>query len=102
VQAEVLPGESIELAPAKRGSVTIHDEWVVHGSGGNTSVRERRTYVLAFRAAETVALERKAGFTHSHNDTVTWDAFHDHAKLSETDRLGCGSSAAAHFTEDAR
>ena len=27
--------EEIRLAPAKKGSVTIHDEWVVHGSGGN-------------------------------------------------------------------
>jgi len=29
--------EVIELAPAKRGSLTIHDEYVVHGSGGNNS-----------------------------------------------------------------
>ena len=28
----------------------------------------RRAYVLAFRAAETVATERELGFTHSHND----------------------------------
>ena len=30
----------------------------------------RRTYVLAFRHRDTIALERKAGFTHSHNDSV--------------------------------
>ena len=30
----------------------------------------RRTYVLAFRHEDTIALERKAGFTHSHNDSV--------------------------------
>ena len=32
----------------------------------------RRTYVLAFRHQDTIALERRAGFTHSHNDTVNW------------------------------
>jgi len=30
----------------------------------------RRTYVLAFRHNDTISIERKAGFTHSHNDTV--------------------------------
>ena len=55
----------IEMLEVKRGDVTIHDEWVVHGSGGNLSKGTRRTYVLAFRTAETVARERKAGFTHS-------------------------------------
>ena len=62
VDEERLP---IEMLEVKRGDVTIHDEWVVHGSGGNLSKGTRRTYVLAFRTAETVARERKAGFTHS-------------------------------------
>ena len=57
---------------ANRGDVTIHDEWVVHGSGGNLSKGERRTFVWALRAAETVALERAAGFSHSHEDDVNW------------------------------
>jgi len=64
--------EEVVMACVNRGDVTIHDEWVVHGSGGNLSKGNRRTYVIAFRTAETVALERKAGFTHSHNDTVNW------------------------------
>lgn len=68
--------EVIRLAPAKRGSITIHDEWVVHGSAGNTCKdKERRTYVLAYRAKEVVEAERKLGFTHSHNDNVNWDTF---------------------------
>jgi phytanoyl-CoA hydroxylase len=75
--------EEIRLAAAKRGSLTIHDEWVVHGSSGNTCKdKERRTYVLAYRAAQIVAAERKMGFTHSHNDDVNWDTFYgeeDHA-----------------------
>jgi len=29
-----------------RGYVTVHDEFVVHGSGGNMSSDRRRTYVL--------------------------------------------------------
>jgi len=63
----------IEMAEVRRGDVTIHDEWVVHGSGGNLSKGTRRTYVVAFRTKATVDLERKHGFTHSHCDTVNWD-----------------------------
>ncbi len=67
--------EKIVTLCVNRGDVTIHDEWVVHGSGGNVSKGTRRTYVIAFRNAETVKTERAAGFTHSHNDTVNWDSF---------------------------
>ena len=70
--------EDVRLAPAKRGSLTIHDEYVVHGSSGNTCQdRQRRTYVLAYRAARVVEAERSIGFTHSHNDEVNWDTFDD-------------------------
>ena len=70
------PEDVVRLAPAKRGSLTIHDEYVVHGSGGNNCKdKERRTYVLAYRAAQIVEAERKLGFTHSHNDEVNWDTF---------------------------
>ena len=70
--------EPIRLAPAKRGSITIHDEWVVHGSGGNTSpTQSRRTYVVAYRDERIVQAERAIGFTHSHNDDVNWDTFQD-------------------------
>lgn len=72
--------EDVRLAPAKRGSLTIHDEWVVHGSSGNTCAnRQRRTYVVAFRAKEIVDAERRIGFTHSHNDEANWDTFSDGA-----------------------
>lgn len=72
--------ELIRLAPARKGSITIHDEYVVHGSGGNSSPhRQRRTYVLAYRAKSIVEAERKIGFTHSHNDQVNWDTFQDGA-----------------------
>ena len=67
--------EPIETLCVPRGSVTIHDEYVVHGSPGNTTNGDRRTYVVAFRTADTVERERKAGFTHSHNDAVNWDSF---------------------------
>lgn len=68
--------EEVRMAPARRGSITIHDEWVVHGSGGNTCEdKERRTYVVAFRAKKIVEAERRIGFTHSHNDKVNWDTF---------------------------
>jgi len=70
--------EDIRMATAKRGSVTIHNEYVVHGSGGNRSQnRQRRTYVIAYRAKKVVDAERRIGFTHSHNDKVNWDSFED-------------------------
>lgn len=65
--------DEIVYLPVKRGSVTIHDERIVHGSGGNTSDHWRKTYVMAFRDANTVAEERAMGFTHSHNDQVEWE-----------------------------
>jgi hypothetical protein len=65
--------DEIVYLPVKRGSVTIHDERIVHGSGGNVSNEWRKTYVMAFRDAETVRQERAMGFTHSHNDEVNWN-----------------------------
>lgn len=56
----------------RRGGITVHDEWVVHGSGGNGSPTWRKTYVIAYRSRATVAYERSIGFTHSHNDRVNW------------------------------
>ena len=70
---EMKPTDEIVYLPVKRGSVTIHDERIVHGSGGNTSNEWRKTYVMAFRDKNTVAEERAMGFTHSHNDEVNWD-----------------------------
>lgn len=60
--------DEVRPVPIRRGDVTVHHERVVHGSGGNTSTSWRRAYVMAFRARETVELERAQGFTHSHND----------------------------------
>ncbi|MDO7836634.1 phytanoyl-CoA dioxygenase family protein [Sphingobium sp. HBC34] len=63
----------VEL-PLKRGDITVHDEMIVHGSGGNISpVRWRRTYIAAFRSKACVAYERSIGFTHSHNDRIQWE-----------------------------
>lgn len=77
--------EEVRLAPCPRGSITVHDEYVVHGSGGNTCQdRQRRTYVVAYRGKETVDAERKIGFTHSHNTEVNWDTFDD----DESHRVG--------------
>ena len=69
-------GDIVKLAPAKRGSITIHNEYVIHGSGGNRMPnKQRRTYVVAFRPRKVVEAERRIGFTHSHNDKVNWDTF---------------------------
>ena len=70
---ESKPTDEVVYLPVKRGSVTIHDERIVHGSAGNLSQEWRKTYVMAFRDENTVKQERKMGFTHSHNDDVNWD-----------------------------
>ena len=70
---ESKPTDRLVYLPVKRGAVTIHDERIVHGSGGNTSEQWRKTYVMAFRDEETVRQERAMGFTHSHNDDINWD-----------------------------
>jgi Phytanoyl-CoA dioxygenase (PhyH) len=62
--------DEILYLPVKKGSVTVHDERIVHGSAGNTTKVWRKTYVMAFRDVDTIAKERSIGFTHSHNDEV--------------------------------
>jgi phytanoyl-CoA hydroxylase len=54
--------------PIRRGDVTVHNERVMHGSGGNRTAGLRRAYILAFRSTDTIRIERELGFTHSHND----------------------------------
>lgn len=54
--------------PIGRGDCTVHNERVMHGSGGNSTAGYRRAYIVAFRSHETVRMERELGFTHSHND----------------------------------
>lgn len=70
---ESRPEDQVIYLPVKRGSITIHDERIVHGSGGNESNDWRKTYIIAYRDVETIKEERKIGFTHSHNDEVNWD-----------------------------
>ncbi|MFT5302174.1 MAG: phytanoyl-CoA hydroxylase [Mariniblastus sp.] len=70
--AELKDDDEIVLLPVKRGSVSVHNEKIVHGSGGNQSDRWRRTYIVAHRSEKTVDHERSIGFTHSHNDKIQW------------------------------
>ena len=60
--------DEISHAEIRRGDCTVHQERVVHGSGGNDSVDWRRAYIVAFRSRDTVEEERRRGFTHSHED----------------------------------
>jgi ectoine hydroxylase-related dioxygenase (phytanoyl-CoA dioxygenase family) len=69
---EMKPNDETVLLPVRRGDVTVHNERIVHGSGGNISSRWRRTYVIAHRSQACVDYERSIGFTHSHNDDVHW------------------------------
>nr|MCU0260706.1 phytanoyl-CoA dioxygenase family protein [Ilumatobacteraceae bacterium] len=54
--------------PIRRGDCTVHNERVLHGSGGNHTSGFRRAYVIAYRSRDTIRIERELGFTHSHND----------------------------------
>ena len=60
--------DPVRPVPIRRGDVTVHNERVLHSSTGNCSDGWRRAYVVAFRSVETIAEERRRGFTHSHND----------------------------------
>lgn len=63
--------DTVRLAEIRRGDATIHSERTLHGSGPNVSDRWRRAYILAYRTPETIAEERRRGFTHSHNDEIS-------------------------------
>ena len=56
---------SATLLPVRRGDVTVHDEFIAHGSGGNLSQRVRKTYVLAVTARWW---SMSADWPHSYND----------------------------------
>lgn len=66
---DLRPGDVAIPVPISRGDVTVHNERVMHGSGGNTTAGFRRAYILALRSEPTIAIERELGFTHSHNDS---------------------------------
>jgi ectoine hydroxylase-related dioxygenase (phytanoyl-CoA dioxygenase family) len=73
LSVELTPEDPIVQLPLKRGDMTVHDEMIIHGSGGNRSPsRWRRTYITAYRTKVCVDYERSIGFTHSHNDQVNW------------------------------
>jgi len=55
--------------PLRAGDATIHDEWLVHGSEGNSSdTHSRDTLILAYRTRNMIEFERRLGFYHSYND----------------------------------
>ena len=58
----------LQYAKVPRGGISLHNDKIVHGSMGNMTDGWRRTYVIAYRTAETIQYERSIGFTHSHND----------------------------------
>jgi phytanoyl-CoA hydroxylase len=80
--------DRIAWAEIARGDITVHNERVAHGSGGNSTAGWRRAYIVAFRARETIAQERRRGFTHSHNDAGA--ALEGVAGLSGRDQKGAG------------
>jgi phytanoyl-CoA hydroxylase len=67
---ELRPDDTVVVKPIARGDCTVHNERVMHGSGGNETDGYRRAYIIAYRSEETVRIERELGFTHSHNDHI--------------------------------
>jgi hypothetical protein len=67
---DLRPDDEVVVMPIARGDCTVHNERVMHGSGGNHTAGSRRAYVVAYRSEESVRIERELGFTHSHNDHV--------------------------------
>ena len=67
---DLRPTDVMRPVEIRRGDITVHNEGVLHGSGGNfSSSSYRRAYIVALRSTSTVAEERRRGFTHSHNDS---------------------------------
>ena len=67
---DLKPGDVMKPVEIRRGDITVHNEGVLHGSGGNSSSNSyRRAYIVALRSIATVTEERRRGFTHSHNDS---------------------------------
>ena len=74
LSVELTADDPVVTLPLRRGDMTVHDEMIIHGSGGNRSKdRWRRTYIVAYRTEACVTHERAIGFTHSHNDEITWE-----------------------------
>lgn len=82
--AELSPTDRIVKLPVRRGSITVHNERILHGSAGNHTDGWRRTYVIAYRSHATVAHERSIGFTHSHNDAIHWQTHLESLSVGET------------------
>ncbi len=61
VEAE---GTGIELKP---GSCTFHHGRTLHYSRGNTTESQRRAFIVNFRPAEMIRMEREMGFDHGKN-----------------------------------
>lgn len=72
LSVKLTDADRVVSLPVRRGSVSVHNERIVHGSPGNHSDRWRRTYIVAFRRRAVVEYERGIGFTHSHNDRIQW------------------------------
>lgn len=66
---ELRADDEVVVVPIRRGDCTVHNERVLHGSGGNFTAGYRRAYIIACRPVETIKTERELGFTHSHNDS---------------------------------
>ena len=81
---ELRPEDTVDYVPIVRGSITVHNERVIHGSGPNQSATWRKAYVLAFSKRKCVEEERAMGFTHSHNDKTSWDRFTQQIMMKQT------------------
>lgn len=56
--------------PLRAGSATIHGGGVLHYSRGNRTDRRRRAFILNYRPAAMIAVERARGFDHTNERQV--------------------------------
>jgi len=66
--------EHIVSVPLKPGSVSIHGERTIHGSGGNKTSGWRRSYLLQFRPKASVAQRVNMGISRSLNQVTPFAA----------------------------
>lgn len=63
------PDDTMRPVEIRCDDITVHNEGVLHESGGDTSASgHRRAYIVALRSQSTETKERRREFTHSHND----------------------------------
>lgn len=71
IQQHLTDDDSVKRVylPLEAGDITIHNEYILHGSEGNKDMDHTRdTAIFAYRSPSMINFERSIGFRHSYND----------------------------------